>query len=384
MTLVSYYPLQEDSGDAIDASGNGYTGTVNGATQGQPGILNTTCYSFDGDDDVRTSQTGPITEVPFTAICWMKRSSEPTSYETLIEQYDGSGYWLRLSDANSDGTFGVEAGFRDGSTTGTKFAETDIPDIFDGEWHQIGITAVSTNISGLSICVDGEFYGSIDDDGNINDMNNSAETVIGYSIENGSGRFNGEMSDVRIYDHGITASELDYLYNVTKSSNLTTEAKQTSQSTTSPFLRNLSYSQNGQTIIAAVTGVDGTTETVEQPLDGQSSYTLNFQNAHQDYRITFKLESSDVTTTPTVDSATILTELETISGTVTLGGAGQQNVTVLVINSDTDSLVTTTTTDSNGDYSVDVPANTTYHLAVQYDDGQGNQYNAKSKPFLDS
>jgi hypothetical protein len=76
--------------------------------------------------------------------------------------------------------------------------------------------------------------------------------------------------------------------------------------------------------------------------------------------------------------------LQSISGTVTLNQSATQGVQIVVINTNTDSVAATTTTDSNGDYTVDVPANSAFHIAAQYEDGQGDKYNALSKPFLDT
>ena len=52
MTLIGYWPLNENSGKAYDRSGNGNHGSLNGAvTQGETGLLGNTAYDFDGNDD---------------------------------------------------------------------------------------------------------------------------------------------------------------------------------------------------------------------------------------------------------------------------------------------------------------------------------------------
>ena len=51
--LISYYKLDESSGDAIDAHGSN-DGTVTGATQNVAGKINT-AYSFDGAGQDRVS-----------------------------------------------------------------------------------------------------------------------------------------------------------------------------------------------------------------------------------------------------------------------------------------------------------------------------------------
>lgn len=71
----------------------------------------------------------------------------------------------------------------------------------------------------------------------------------------------------------------------------------------------------------------------------------------------------------------------TISGTVTLSGSGVSGAKIHVIDDTNGDIEATTTTDSNGDYSVNVPAGETYHVTCQYDDGSA-KYNSESKPYV--
>lgn len=71
-----------------------------------------------------------------------------------------------------------------------------------------------------------------------------------------------------------------------------------------------------------------------------------------------------------------------ISGLVTLSGNPVEGAKVFLINDDENKIEETKETDSAGSYSFEVSAGVTYHVAVQYDDGEGKKYNAKSKPFL--
>ncbi|AFH22466.1 hypothetical protein OSG_eHP27_00070 [environmental Halophage eHP-27] len=71
-----------------------------------------------------------------------------------------------------------------------------------------------------------------------------------------------------------------------------------------------------------------------------------------------------------------------LSGTVTLSGSPVQGATVWVIDTTTDTVVATDTSDVNGDWSVSVAGgNERYHALVQYESG-GTKYNAESLPFL--
>lgn len=84
----------------------------------------------------------------------------------------------------------------------------------------------------------------------------------------------------------------------------------------------------------------------------------------------------------TAESASRVFDSTTLSGTVTLNGSAVEGATIYCIDDTNESIAEVTTTDSNGDYRVRVDTGDTYHMVVQYEDGQGNQYNDESKPFL--
>lgn len=75
------------------------------------------------------------------------------------------------------------------------------------------------------------------------------------------------------------------------------------------------------------------------------------------------------------------TTLSSVSGTVTLNSSGVSGATVYIIDDTNGDLEATATTDSNGNYSVDVPNGLTVHATVRYDDGS-TKYTSKSKPFV--
>ena len=70
-----------------------------------------------------------------------------------------------------------------------------------------------------------------------------------------------------------------------------------------------------------------------------------------------------------------------ISGQVTLNGNPVENATVIIISTEDKSYVNDTTTDVNGNYSFTgfSDINKKYHLMVEYEDNDGQKYNALSK-----
>lgn len=71
-----------------------------------------------------------------------------------------------------------------------------------------------------------------------------------------------------------------------------------------------------------------------------------------------------------------------ISGKVTdKDGNGVENVNVTVLDESDNTVVATTTTDANGDYSVTVGTNS-YHVMFRYEDSEGDLFNSESYPFV--
>lgn len=74
--------------------------------------------------------------------------------------------------------------------------------------------------------------------------------------------------------------------------------------------------------------------------------------------------------------------MPSLSGTCTLDGSAISGAAVYLINTDDGAVEATATTDANGEYTFSSVPGGTYHVAAQYDDGSGTQYNAPSKPFI--
>lgn len=428
MTLFAHYPLQEDSGTtAYDASGNGRNGTISGPTVGENGLLDTTSYSFDATDDfVELGQNTHPEQI--TACGWIYNTGFGGGADNkgviALGLNSGSNNQSAVYYDVVTNSWQIRFGTGGSSTTET------VTDVAKNVWSHIAFTYDSD--ANWSWYIDGVLEDSgTSGDGSIAD--GSREWYLGtFAFDPGTGNFGGRMADVRIYDHALTSSEIRYIHNVAKDSNILTANKSLSSATSTPTLGSLSYDQSlaAESLEAEVTGTDGTPETVTQTLDGASSYNLTFANAHSEYEVRFNFSTTDVEETPvlssasisadsgTVDSASItpvlsvslsssekrsLIDLSSISqsvadelkasetielafkelaGTVTLANNGIEGAKIYIINDTNGDIEAETTTDANGDYSVTVDTDNVYHVAVQYEDSSGNQYNDESKPFI--
>lgn len=105
---------------------------------------------------------------------------------------------------------------------------------------------------------------------------------------------------------GNLGMDIDHVTGIFGTGNLVTATKTYSSSVT-PDLDALDYTLNSQTITVDVIGSPGTAseEVVSQTLDGSSSYALSWSNSHTDFRVKPILETTDQTTTPTVNSISL-------------------------------------------------------------------------------
>lgn len=213
MTLVAYYPLDEDSGStAYDVVG-GNDGTINGATLGATGIAGTTAYSFDGSNDYWTTGGGnaPSLGNSVSVSAWFK-TTEAISWVTHESESNVDADIFRLrGDGSGHATFRV--GDADSSLNGVSGSIT----VNDGVWHLVTGTYDGSTIT---IYVDGEFDGSASVSGGLMNVSSpfvavGADWYSGYTAGRGG---SCDVDDVRFYDRALSPMEVRYLYAASVSS----------------------------------------------------------------------------------------------------------------------------------------------------------------------
>jgi len=203
MVLVAHYPLQEESGStAYDIRGNN-NGTNNGATQGANGILGTSAYDFTASniDYIECGNIGFEGLSNFTISYWVNVESIPN--RAFITVNGGSS-------ANDTFYFGHRNGNWDGQVNSGSVNITG-SSVTTGEWKHLALTHDSGN--GSVLYLDG-----IEDatSGTVSSVNSTPETFkLGGRDDNSA--LDGRIADVRIYDHALAASEVQYLYDVVAS-----------------------------------------------------------------------------------------------------------------------------------------------------------------------
>jgi len=208
MVLVGYWPLDEESGDAIDIR-NGNNGSLNGGvTQGANGILSQNACSFDGSGYVDTSFS-LSQKSTVSMVAWIRWDGSQT---------DNGRHWIlhnrdtaNISMALEDGTLDLNVDVTGGGNIERISSETDIR---DGEWHLVVTTFNNPEDRGR-VNIDGE-NDKVSSLGNNPDISNMQNYYIGKNRTVNDHYWNGKIQHVRIYNHALTKQEINYLYQVGK------------------------------------------------------------------------------------------------------------------------------------------------------------------------
>ena len=199
--LVAHYPL---NGNANDESGNGYNGTVSGASLttdrfNQSGKAYNFLWNGTSSDKIQVPGTSGLnfSTGGFSLSAWVKFSGASIggyNYPIISKHYCGeqSGYVLMLY--NDKITFWM-AGAAGYSYLSTPESYTD------GQWHQV--TAVYDGANRY-IYIDGQQKIS---DAFAYTVPNSANLALGgYNVCNGG--YNGKVDEVKVYNRAITFAEI--------------------------------------------------------------------------------------------------------------------------------------------------------------------------------
>lgn len=221
MPLQALYPLD---GNANDVRGSN-DGTVNGATVDSNGILGTQCYSFDGtDDNINAGNVSDLdiasNDLRFTISAWVNTADNSSNQGIVGKSGTDSGqfagYYLGFTDFHdSDGNYELTLYLRDTSgNVDAVYADSVIP---DGTWKHVVAISTGDGATNKEIYVDGEKK-------SITQANNQGtgtfstidDFMIGDRSNTDTFPFNGKVDSVRIYDHALTPSEVQYLYDKTR------------------------------------------------------------------------------------------------------------------------------------------------------------------------
>jgi len=304
---TAYWPLDEDAGDAaIDVVG-GNDGTVEGASLGEPGTLNTTAYDFDAANEEYVGGATDLAALRGTASVSAWVNTEQTGTDTMWQspgitgvESNGDGDDVFWGWIDEGGRVGVQAGNDPGASSTTP--------IDDGTWHHVVLTRDQAS---------GEVQVYVD--GTLEDTATSASGQIGTTfssigrIEDTGGSpeyFDGRIEDLTVHDRVLTGGEVSALHTAASEGSLTTSLR-TFDVAVDPSeleLTNVSVARPPGTSITVTVHSDpdgdGTFEESSAPisLDGSGSYVVDgLGNETRRVRVETSLDTPDPSATPSVD-----------------------------------------------------------------------------------
>jgi hypothetical protein len=217
--LVGYWPF---CGNALDESGNGNNGTVNGATLTTDRFGNAgSAYSFDGlTNYIVVAHKPQLNAFPITIAAWFKIQNSAGRSQWLVSKYpcqSQDGYSLHLND-------GKPSGFYFSSSPNSGFINLDpFTNSFNsydgGIWHQYSIVL---NQNKYVQYLDGD---SVRSGTTFNGATGSQTTTLEnlffgkYPGQCNQGQpseyyyLKGSLDDIAIWNRALTPQEIQQVYN---------------------------------------------------------------------------------------------------------------------------------------------------------------------------
>lgn len=198
--LIGYWSLDETSGDALDSSGNGNHGTVNGATQGATGTFGTTCYDFGTGNNTVTVPNAPELSITgsMTVMCWI---NAPSGTEAATDE----SWWVTKGDElwglKREGDDAVTAWTTtDGS--GTNFLKGSTYLGGDGWLH----ATMTYDTSNMILYENASQAGSVAQSGNLNTDSNPL--TFGGDYVNSTNYHPGKLDQILLFNDALTQPEI--------------------------------------------------------------------------------------------------------------------------------------------------------------------------------
>lgn len=299
-TLLAYYPLEDDSGPVVDATGNWPDGSVDGGVSysAGAGLWGRDTWTWDESDaDITVPQPSdlPTGSATRTVVLFKNDDSDSDEHTWFAYGQDGTAdysYSVRSHNHPDDAFFFL---WSDDLTISGYNGQTEA-------WEFIGTALDSA----------GDQYGKHETATNTRSTAgpNTQASDVHFGNRNDQGanqEHSGEIGHIRVYDHHLSFTQMEDLRSGVTQASLTTATKSYATATT-PDLANLSYSLNQGSLNISAIGSPGTAseETQSWSADGSTSHDFTWADSHADFRISLSLSTSAYgDSPPTVSSITL-------------------------------------------------------------------------------
>ncbi|MEF8780262.1 MAG: LamG-like jellyroll fold domain-containing protein [Haloferacaceae archaeon] len=312
--LVGYWPFDGGAGTtAVDASGTGNDGTREGApTTGVEGLLGSTAYELDGEDDhVRVPHDESLEMSDGDAVSvsmWVNQNEDlGRSWTALLQKSDAS-YNLQLNGANQpEFTIHTPDGGWQSASAGDALQQ-------DRWYHLVGVYDGDE----VRLYVDGELADATPVTGEMSDAS-ASDVGIGENLERTGRHFSGRIDEPRLYDRALGEAEVDTLYRTAQSGTHTTGWKTGPRTLDSDglVLNATDFELDGGEVTVTVEsrtgGAGGTVETSDPIglVDGVSRYDVRgIATDAEEFRLRVEFETPAETRTPVVGRLEVTDEVE--------------------------------------------------------------------------
>jgi hypothetical protein len=206
--LMAYFPFESD---AKDASGHGYTGTLNNITFvdsmtgfGKAAVFNGTTGYVDLGASFGTNLVKSLSSC--TIATWVNYSGAGNVWQRVLDIGTGSTNYMFLTTENGSDfpRFAILA------TGGTEVSATSSQVMSIG-WHHLAATVDGTGKT-IAIYVDGTLgQGGVATTALPKDLGATTQNWVGRSQWTADPYLNGSVDDLRVYNRVLTAGEIRYL-----------------------------------------------------------------------------------------------------------------------------------------------------------------------------
>ena len=200
--LLLYWSLEETSGDAIDATGNGNDGTVTGATYDVTGKI-LKCFYFDGDDQIKRDT--PLSAESGTISMWCyptNLDSHRCAIGTEMTGYNAGEFYLFFE--STDIRFCIDNG-----TSEKIIFSNDAPSI--NTWYHV---VVLWGIGGMKMYINNVLQTDTDTETQPPSLSPwSVGQRFNWGGVGGDVGFVGKIDEVGIWERRLTEAEIEELWN---------------------------------------------------------------------------------------------------------------------------------------------------------------------------
>jgi len=208
--VIAEYTFNDGAGNSVhDGAGWGRDGTLNGDARWVGAGKWGSAISFDGAGDyvsIDAEPSGPLTSDYFSVMAWVWLDATPTKVKHIVSKYStnaSEGFRMFVTPA---GTLKAEM-----FSATHHLYNSDPSPLTPGQWNHVGMTFDGRT---MRMYVNAVEVGARSNIGQSALANSSMPLIIGSSSTppTNNNDFNGDIDELRIYDHALTATEIADIY----------------------------------------------------------------------------------------------------------------------------------------------------------------------------